>query len=170
MVKFWSSLYADRKYLKSVNLPDIIAFDNVSQSVNFNSDQKSLSIETNLNQNRITPTGWINTVPLSSNVSTISKRSSKGAQYSKNKENNAFLDCFLKDYIRKRNLVLSLLAIEIEYLISWYNPLNLPDSAIAGEESVLKWFNQPMNERNLREIVRLAWSISPTLAVFLPTR
>ncbi|UXI14588.1 glycine-tRNA ligase-like [Sarcoptes scabiei] len=170
LVKFWSSLYADRKYLKSVNLPDIIAFDNVSQSVHFNSDQKSLSIETNLNQNRITPTGWINTVPLSSNVSTISKRSSKGAQYSKNKENNAFLDCFLKDYIRKRNLVLSLLAIEIEYLISWYNPLNLPDSAIAGEESVLKWFNQPMNERNLREIVRLAWSISPTLAVFLPTR
>lgn len=172
LIKFWQSLHADRKYLKTVNVPDLNSADNISQSLHLNADQRSLSIDTNLNQSRITPTGgWINTVPLSSNVSTISKRSSafKGSHY-KNKENNGYLDCFLKDYIRKRNLVLSLLAIEIEFLISWYNPLNLSDLAIPGEETVLKWFNQPMNQRNLREIVRLAWNISPSLAVFLPCR
>lgn len=124
-----------------------------------------------VNNARITPTGWINTVPLSSNVSTYSKRSSgfKGSQFNKNKENN-YADCFLKDYIRKRNLILSLLAVEVEFLITWYNPLNLPDLAIGGEESVQKWRTQPTNERNLKETARLAWNISPNLAVFLPSR
>ncbi|KAH9426521.1 Phosphatidylinositol 4-kinase alpha [Dermatophagoides pteronyssinus] len=204
LIKFWQSLQADRKYLKSVHLPDIISIDNISQiyqpnqnQLHLTLDQRSLSIDTNLNQARYTPTGgsisggigagggWINTVPLSSNVSTLSKRSSAfkqgggtagagggtgGSQYKNKDQNNGYLDCFLKDYIRKRNLVLSLLAIEIEFLISWYNPLNLTDLSIPGEESVLKWFNQPMNERNLRDLVRLAWNISPSLAVFLPAR
>lgn len=170
LVKFWQSLLADKKYLKTNYVTDL-AGDNVSQSIHLGPDYRG-SMDFNVNQARITPTGWINTVPLSSNVSTISKRSSgfKGSQYTKNKENNIFADCFLKDYIRKRNLILSLLAVEIEFLITWYNPLLLPDLCISGEESVQKWRTQPTNERNLKETTRLAWNISPSLAVFLPSR
>ena len=171
LIKFWQSLHADKKYLKTTYITDLAACDNLSQSI-IGSDFRG-SLDINLNQARITPTGgWINTVPLSSNVSTISKRSSglKGSHFIKGKEHGNFSDYFLKDYIRKRNLILSLLAIEIEFLITWYNPLSLPNLAINGEESILKWRNQPLNERNLKEIARLAWNISPSLAVFLPSR
>ncbi len=160
---------ADKKYLKTTYVADLAA-DNVSQ-IHLSADFRGSMDFNTVNNARITPTGWINTVPLSSNVSTISKRSSgfKGSQFTKNKENN-YADCFLKDYIRKRNLILTLMAIEIESLITWYNPLGLPDLTIAGEESVQKWRAQPTNERSLKETVRLAWNISPNLAVFLPSR
>ncbi|XP_017495017.1 PREDICTED: phosphatidylinositol 4-kinase alpha-like, partial [Rhagoletis zephyria] len=169
LVKFWQSLMADKKYLKTTYVADLAA-DNVSQ-IHLSADFRGSMDFNTVNNARITPTGWINTVPLSSNVSTISKRSSgfKGSQFTKNKENN-YADCFLKDYIRKRNLILTLMAIEIESLITWYNPLGLPDLTIAGEESVQKWRAQPTNERSLKETVRLAWNISPNLAVFLPSR
>jgi len=171
LIKFWQSLIADKKYLKTTYVTDLTGGDNLSQSINLGPDFRG-SMDFNLNQARITPTGWINTVPLSSNVSTISKRSSgfKGSQFTKSKEVNNFADCFLKDYIRKRNLILSLLAVEIEFLITWYNPLSLPDLSISGDEIVLKWRTQPTNERTLKETTRLAWNISPTLAVFLPSR
>lgn len=48
-------------------------------------------------------TGWINTVPLSASSNTLSKRSAR----SKRTINNA--DVFVKDYIKKRNLILELL-------------------------------------------------------------
>ena len=172
LIKFWQSLLADKKYLKINYLADLTS-DNISQSVHLGADFRG-SMDFNINQSRITPTGWINTVPLSSNVSTISKRSSafKGLQYNttKSKENNVFAECFLKDYIRKRNLILSLLAVEIEFLTTWYNPLLIPDRTVAGEESVQKWRSQPINGRVLKETTRLAWKISPSLAVFLPSR
>lgn len=167
LIKFFQSLCAEKKYLKTFNIPELNSADNISQCIQLNPDQRTLSIDTNLNASRITPTGWINTVPLSNNVSTLPKR---GYKAYKNKDNNTYLDIFFKDYIRKRNLVLSLLSIEIEFLISWYNPLNLSDLAINGEENVLKWFNQAITDRNLLEIVRTAWNISPSLAAFLPTR
>lgn len=49
--------------------------------------------------------GWINTVPLSSNTSTLSKRSNR----SKRMVNP---DVYVKDYLKKRALILSL-------LVSW---------------------------------------------------
>jgi phosphatidylinositol 4-kinase len=47
-------------------------------------------------------TGWINTVPLSSSSNTLSKRSARSKRIV-----NA--DVFVKDYIKKRNLILELL-------------------------------------------------------------
>lgn len=172
LIKFWQCLHTDKKYLKTTTVNELAAnqTDNISQ-MHLSTEFRG-SMDLNVNQMRITPTGWMNTVPLSSNVSTISKRSSafKGSQYAKTKDVNGYADCFMKDYVRKRNLILSLLGYEIEFLITWYNPLSLPDLAISCEESVLKWLNQPTNDRSLKEQARLAWSISPSLAVFLPAR
>jgi len=47
-------------------------------------------------------TGWINTVPLSSSSNTLSKQSARSKRVV-----NA--DEFVKDYIKKRNLILELL-------------------------------------------------------------
>lgn len=167
LIKFFQSLYADKKYLKTSYVPDLSAGDNIST---LGADFRG-SLDYNLNQARITPTGWINTVPLSSNVSTISKPSSglKGSHFNKNKDNSTVPEFFLRDYIRKRNLILSLLATEIDFLITWYNPLSLPDLAI-NDESISKWRPQFTNDRSMRETARLAWNISPSLAVFLPSR
>ncbi|CAG2119996.1 unnamed protein product, partial [Medioppia subpectinata] len=81
-----------------------------------------------------------------------------------------FVDYFVKDYVRKRNLILSLLALEIELLMTWHNPTAAPEAIIQGEETISKWRNQPITERTWKETARLAWEISPTLAVFLPCR
>lgn len=82
---------------------------------------------------RSTPTGLINMVPIGSNLSTISKRSSgfKGSQSMK-KDGSQAADFFVKDYVKKRNLILGLLSAEIEFLITWNNPMSLPENHIPG--------------------------------------
>lgn len=60
--------------------------------------------------------GWINTVPLSTSTATLSKRSAKSAR------KVPMADNFVKCYLKKRNLILELLAVEIEFLVVWHNP------------------------------------------------
>lgn len=60
--------------------------------------------------------GWINTVPLSTSTATLSKRSAKSAR------KVPLSDNFAKCYLKKRNLILKLLAVEIEFLVVWHNP------------------------------------------------
>lgn len=69
--------------------------------------------------------GWYNTIPHS--TSTLSKRSnrSKRLQYQK--------DSYDKDYMKKRNLILELLAVELEFLITWYNPNSQTDLIVPGK-------------------------------------
>lgn len=70
--------------------------------------------------------GWYNTIPHS--TSTLSKRSNRSKRLLYQK------DSYDKDYMKKRNLILELLAVEIEYLITWYNPNSLPDLVITGKQ------------------------------------
>ena len=106
--------------------------------------------------------GWDNTIPHS--TSTLSKRSAriKRPPYPK--------DAYDKDYMKKRNLILELLAVEIEFMLIWANPLALPELQIPGEESVAEWRARPMKLNVWRDFTRLAWSYNPALAVFLPQR
>lgn len=53
---------------------------------------------------------WINTVPTSTSTNTLGKRSNRSKRVM-----NA--NVFVKDYIKKRNLILELLAVEIEMLL-----------------------------------------------------
>ena len=72
--------------------------------------------------------------------------------------------------MRKRNLILSLVANEVERMETWYNPLHQPEMTIPNEETILTWRSQAVTEKQWREIVRLAWEISPSLAVFMHWR
>ncbi|CAL8128289.1 unnamed protein product [Orchesella dallaii] len=77
-----------------------------------------------------------------------------------------------KEVIRMRKLILELLAHEIDVLMTWHNPLNTPDMMVAGEPAFNTWRARGIKslEKVWRDSVRLAWDISPVLAVYLPHR
>ncbi|XP_013774772.1 phosphatidylinositol 4-kinase alpha-like [Limulus polyphemus] len=165
VVKFWQHLHTDKKYLKANMMTDMWDTATSNSLVLGLSSELRGSME--LSQSRGAPTGWINTVPLSSNMSTISRRSS-GGRGSNRRDLNA--EVFVKDYMRKRNLILGLLAAEIEFLITWHNPMALPEKHVPSEETIAAWHSQPVTERMWRDTARLAWDISPSLAVYIPCR
>ena len=132
-----------------------------------------------------TPTGgapglsntWTNVVPLGPATGTLTKRSASRNQRVGNNHDN-----LVKDYSRKRWLILSLLSVEIDMMMAWLAPLDLEvrDQTVAnvGKEAAKhlddagKWREDVRGrtgEKQWREYVRHAWDISPTLAVFLPT-
>lgn len=108
-------------------------------------------------------TGWINTVPLSNSTATLSKRSAKSKRV-------PMADNFVKCYLRKRNLILELLAVEIEFLVVWLNPTSRPELQIAGEDQIASWRAKTITDKQWHDYTRLAWNISPVLAVHLPSR
>ena len=59
---------------------------------------------------------------------------------------------------------------EVERLVTWYNPLSRSDLLIPGEEDIATWRSHNVTEKQYRDLARLAWEISPELAVFLPDR
>ncbi|XP_071514880.1 phosphatidylinositol 4-kinase alpha isoform X1 [Panulirus ornatus] len=165
LLSFWNSLHADKKYLKTSVIGDFTSYQyggGASLSPSVASDLRSTSGEF------VMTNGWINTVPLSSNTSTLSKRSTR----SKRLINP---DVYVKDYLKKRALILSLLAVEIQTLKVWLQP---PRPAGQGgevttpqEEALVKWLSGGFNSpKAWSGNTYLAWSISPALAVFLPTR
>ncbi|CAL4063043.1 unnamed protein product, partial [Meganyctiphanes norvegica] len=166
LLNFWNSLHADKKYLKTSHIGDFSSYQysgGATLSPSIASDLRSTSGEFVM-----TNTGWINTVPLSSNTSTLSKRSSR----SKRLVNP---DIYVKDYLKKRALILSLLAVEIQRLKVWLQP---PRPTGTGgevttpqEEALVKWLSGSFNSgKAWSGNTNLAWSIAPALAVYLPTR
>ena len=96
-------------------------------------------------------------------------------------------DHLVRDYNKKRSLVLSLLAVEIEILVTYQNPLLDTKEAIAEalsggiskayiecmrflEEEIRLNREQRQMDKQWKEIMRNAWEISPALAVYLPER
>lgn len=61
-------------------------------------------------------------------------------------------------------------SVEIERMSTWYNPLGMSDMSIPDEELLTSWRNTLISENTYRDMVRIAWDISPAVAVMLPTR
>ncbi|KAH1001445.1 hypothetical protein HUJ04_005466 [Dendroctonus ponderosae] len=155
LIKFWQTLHSDRKYLKDSDVGDLGPTTPIAGIQN-----NELAKPSDFNR----PTsGWINTVPLSTSTATLSKRSAKSAR------KVPLSDNFVKCYLKKRNLILELLAVEIEFLVVWHNPTSRQDLTIPLED-IANWRLKNMTDKQWHDYTRLAWNISPVLAVYLPTR
>ncbi|KAJ8972794.1 hypothetical protein NQ314_000030 [Rhamnusium bicolor] len=157
LVRFWQTLHSDKKYLKASDVGDL--------------DLGPTTPLSSIQNNELTKpgefgrptTGWINTVPLSNSTATLSRRSAKSKRI-------PMADNFVKCYLKKRNLILELLAVEIEFLVVWHNPTFRPELIIPGEENIASWRAKTITDKQWHDYTRLAWDISPVLAVYLPNR
>lgn len=204
MTKFWQCLHSDRKYLKNSivseqQLPDNLSVTGTnlvssneirnseyniaslsnSNSYNYNTinSNNSATLLSNVNTlTRSTPTSWMNSMPLASNVSersfntnTLKQQKSGKSMNNINAATAATNEFFWKDCIRKRNLILGLLSVDIEFFLTFLNALQT-EPQVEGENSINAWLAHSFTERTLKDTVKLAWEISPTLAVYLPLR
>ncbi|XP_037935498.1 phosphatidylinositol 4-kinase alpha isoform X1 [Teleopsis dalmanni] len=168
LLKFWQTMRSEKKHLVTSEVGDYdIATANSTQMLSVKQNPETASLISGGEVGRSmsatgTTGGWYNTIPHS--TSTLSKRSNRSKRLPYQK------DSYDKDYMKKRNLILELLAVELEFLITWYNPNSFPDLAIPGEEQITEWRARPYKMNVWRDYARLAWYYNPSLAVFLPQR
>ncbi|XP_021707657.1 phosphatidylinositol 4-kinase alpha isoform X2 [Aedes aegypti] len=163
LLKFWQTMRSEKKHLVASEVSDYdLHPTSQNLSVNKSLDTVSLAGSEVARSTSSGNAGWYNTIPHS--TSTLSKRSNriKRPPYQK--------DAYDKDYMKKRNLILELLAVEIEFMLIWANPLSSQELLIAGEEAVAEWRARPVKLNVWRDYTRLAWSYNPALAIFLPQR
>ncbi|XP_077996530.1 phosphatidylinositol 4-kinase alpha-like [Glandiceps talaboti] len=160
LIKFWQAMHSDKKYLRY----SVISTEPTDSGLGSTLSTIPVDLRASAEFTPRQPAGWMNTVPLTSNMSVMSKRSST------TRKSPGGTDYFVKDYMKRRNLILSLVANEIERLATWSNPIGSQDLNIEGEDNIGTWRAQVISERTWRDNVRLAWEISPYLACELPRR
>ncbi len=204
MLKFWNMMHSDRKYIKmSLTLTEhdghghstldhpiagLTASSTYYEtgSTIFNSDARSISTEFK----NPSVSGW-NATAGGSTSGTLTKRSGSRNVIMKPSASMAGApDSLVKDYTKKRWLILALLSVEIEQLVTTQSPLenretliNILSSRDYGTSSgnvgkqyadAMKFLDDDVRlrqtEKQWREITRNAWEISPALAVHLPQR
>ncbi|CAI5445845.1 unnamed protein product [Caenorhabditis angaria] len=181
LIAFWQNVYSDGKYIrkemcavtdKEAILSHTLAQSSYDKSDSFNNIKSSNQTWTNNSTNLMLPqsTTYANTLTLSQkSIAASTLRGVKPADGKLTEEGEKRVRRFLK----QRNLMLLLIGNEIERLCAWLHPLALAQEE--GAAIVEQWIKSTLTDARteskiLREQARLAWEISPELAVYLPTR
>ncbi|KAK3083088.1 hypothetical protein FSP39_013642 [Pinctada imbricata] len=157
MIKFWKMMHADKKYITANTVPFGGPESRNAMPDNFSMSQSG-GLPSSLMQDK-----WMN-LSLNDNMSSYSKRSANA------RKGQAQSTSYIKEYMKKRSLILILMASTIDTFITWHNPLEMEEKRIKDEDKIAIYRNQVFTERQMKEHARTAWDISPVLAVYLPSR
>ena len=109
MIRFWQTMHSDKKHLKQSLIDQNEDITSPSSNQLSVQHQQAFDVRSTSSNDLVRGggpgAGWANTVPLN-NTTTLSKRTTRSKR-------SANPDVFVKDYIKKRNLSLSLLAVEV---------------------------------------------------------
>ncbi|KIH57605.1 phosphoinositide 3-kinase family, accessory domain protein [Ancylostoma duodenale] len=164
LISFWQVLYADGKYIKKEMFlskdNDINLTANLTQLEPYVDQLVQRSATQTWHASASSSTHYVNTLTLSKNALTTSTRGSVARKL--NQEGKGSLD--VEKQVKGN---------EIERLCAWLNPLG--DATEDGFAPIEQWMKSTLPEarmeaRVLKENSKLAWDISPELAVHLPTR
>ncbi|XP_065322836.1 phosphatidylinositol 4-kinase alpha-like isoform X1 [Gordionus sp. m RMFG-2023] len=157
LLKFWQHIVTEKKYLKNISSPYVKdEYEPYSQFMP----------NANIYPGNTLP---VNSLGLGTMSSTkTSQGKVKGLKVVGNPENQE--SEITKEFMKKRNLLLTLLANEIERFCTWLNPLSNVNKVLPNEDTIVSWKSQTVSDKTWREMAKLAWSISPSLAVYLPLR
>ncbi|CAF3629224.1 unnamed protein product, partial [Didymodactylos carnosus] len=166
LIKFFSLVHGEKKFCNET--PLTLELGN-SMPSGLNNNNGSGVIDSA----RTVPAGWINTLAgptVSLSGGGHSTLSRKSAASGKQTERSNDVRALSKDLLKKRNLLLTLLAYEIERLETFHNPLGRTELQFEPEilSTYTNWKLYDMNgftTKAWQDYARLAWLISPDLAI-----
>jgi phosphatidylinositol 4-kinase len=77
---------------------------------------------------------------------------------------------YFKDFSKKRSLLLQLISYELDHIYTFYNPLNATSLSFERIDTAINHLKIQLTEKQWMENVKVAWSVQPSLAVYLPVR
>ncbi|VDD76796.1 unnamed protein product [Mesocestoides corti] len=122
------------------------------------------------------PSGMVNGLgqlkPYATYAGTVSLLSKRSSAIGKRVPASAVSEEAIKSfYMRKRELLILLLATEIERLVVWYNPQCSAELTLPGESDIEVWLRKELlREKNPKNWALLAWELCPAAAIFLQQR
>ncbi|CAF0893475.1 unnamed protein product [Adineta steineri] len=167
LIRFFSLVHGEKKFCDDSTFK--IDFENSMSNKNSNNEIGDGSLKSGI------PSGLINSLAGGGGAvagvggqTTISRKSTS----TKNTDKINDAGVLSRDLLKKRNLLLTLLAYEIERLETFHNPLGRPDLQFDTDtqSTYTNWKLYDMNgtsNKAWREYGRLAWLISPDLAISL---
>ncbi|KAK0421370.1 hypothetical protein QR680_015203 [Steinernema hermaphroditum] len=176
LIHFWHAVHQD---VKNVTRD---SFKGADLETTLNADNQATNIKANAQTWHAAQTqapNWAQTrtmvaAPSKMGLATISGNGATSTRsVSRHTEGDHDAEKQMKSYIRRRNLLLLLLSNEIERILAWINPLGEPTDE--GDSAIDSWMKKAFpdirtEQKTIKDMVKLAWEISPQLAVFLPVR
>ncbi|GMT18880.1 hypothetical protein PFISCL1PPCAC_10177 [Pristionchus fissidentatus] len=177
LFSFWQTLYADAKYIKKesfcatpdqevhlLNMPYASSYtDTLSNKASVQTWHAAAASSSYANTLTIVSSQKMNTLNRGGESRTKMDSEGGGGETEK----------MVKSYMKKRNLLLLLIGNEMDRLSAWLNPLG--EGTEEGMSAVEQWMKSTLGDSRteqkvLKDSAKLAWQISPEVAIALPSR